>query len=93
MTRLNKKTAHLIASGLVALSLSASAIAADKLLYDRLGGKDALNAVVGELWSVVAADARINARFKTTKPEVFGAQLVVFLCRPVAARASTRART
>lgn len=81
MTRLNSKLARIVASGLIALSLSASAIAADKLLYDRLGGKEALNAVVGELWAVVAADARINGRFKTTKPEVFGAQLVDFLCQ------------
>lgn len=81
MTRFNKKASHLIASGLIALSLSASAVAADKLLYDRLGGKDALNAVVGELWNVVAADKRINGRFAHTKPEVFGAQLVDFLCQ------------
>lgn len=68
--------------GLTTATLSLAAVAADapKSLYDRLGGKPALNAVVGELWAQVAADARINGRFANTKPEVFGAQLVDFLC-------------
>lgn len=81
MSTFAKKSIHLIASGLIALSLSASAVAADKALYERLGGKPALQAVVGELWNNVAADARINGRFKNTKAEVFGAQLVDFLCQ------------
>jgi hemoglobin len=76
-----KKAAGLIAGGLVALSLSTSTLAADKTLYERLGGKPALEAVVGELWNNVAADARINHFFKHTKPEVFGGQLVDFLCQ------------
>lgn len=76
-----KKSARLLAGGLVALSLSAASFAADKTLYERLGGKEALQAVVGELWNVVAADTRINARFQNTKPEVFGGQLVDFLCQ------------
>ena len=38
-----------------------------------------MQAVVGELWTLSAADARINARFNNTKPEIFGAQLVDFL--------------
>lgn len=69
-------------TGLLALSLAA-AHAADtaKPLYERLGGKPALTAVVNELWAVVAADARINARFAHTKPEAFGGQLVDFLCQ------------
>lgn len=70
-------------TGLLALSLSAAAHAADtpKPLYERLGGKPALTAVVNELWAVVAADVRINARFAHTKPEAFGGQLVDFLCQ------------
>jgi len=76
-----KKSARLLAGGLIALSLSAGSFAADKTLYERLGGKEALQAVVGELWSVVAADTRINARFQKTKPEAFGGQLVDFLCQ------------
>jgi len=66
----------------ITVSLSSGAIAAEqKSLYERLGGKPALTAVVNELWAVVAADARINKRFQYTKPEIFGAQLVDFLCQ------------
>lgn len=68
----------------VAFSLTAGTALAEtagKPLYDRLGGKEALNAVVAELWSVVAADARINGRFAHTKPEAFAGQLVDFLCQ------------
>ena len=73
---------RLSSAALIALTLSTGALAADgPSLYDRLGGKEALTAVVGELWSVVAADERINGRFAHTKPEVFGAQLVDFLCQ------------
>lgn len=76
-----KKSVALLAGGLIAVSLSAASFAADKTLYERLGGKAALQAVVGELWNNVAADARINGRFKHTKPEAFGGQLVDFLCQ------------
>ena len=63
------------------LALSAgSAIAAEKSLYDRLGGKPALEAVVGELWKITSADGRINKYFAKTKPEAFAGQLVDFLC-------------
>lgn len=66
---------------LLTLAASASSYAADtKTLFERLGGKDALTAVVNELWSVVSTDTRINARFAHTKPEAFGGQLVAFLC-------------
>lgn len=69
--------------GLTSATLSFASLAADPppTLYDRLGGKPALNAVVGELWAQVAADARINARFARTNPQVFGSQLVDFLCQ------------
>lgn len=78
-------TAKFVRTAILALTtatLSLAVVAADapKSLYDRLGGKPALTAVVGELWTQVAADARINGRFAHTKPEVFGAQLVDFLC-------------
>jgi hemoglobin len=76
-----KKSLSLLVGGLVAISLAAASYAADKSLYERLGGKPALQAVVGELWNNVAADARINGRFKHTKPEAFGGQLVDFLCQ------------
>ena len=75
--------ARTVIVGLTTVTLSLAAFAADapkKSLYDRLGGKPALSAVVGELWAQVAADTRINGRFAHTKPEIFGAQLVDFLC-------------
>lgn len=81
MNAFHKKSARLIAAAALAASLSMGAQAADPSLYDRLGGKAALQAVVGELWNIVAADARINGRFKHTKPEAFGGQLVDFLCQ------------
>lgn len=69
-------------SALVAFSVSSgAALAAEKTLYERLGGKPALTAVVNELWTVVAADPRINARFAKTDPKNFGGQLVEFLCQ------------
>ena len=81
MNAFHKKSARLIAAAAIAISLSAGAGAADATLYERLGGKPALQAVVGELWNIVAADARINGRFANTKPEAFGGQLVDFLCQ------------
>lgn len=81
MIKMANRPIRLLAAGLVALSVSAAGLAADKTLYERLGGKAALEAVVGELWNQVAADARINGRFKHTKPEAFGGQLVDFLCQ------------
>ncbi len=81
MNAFYKKSARLIAAAALAASLSLGAQAADPSLYERLGGKPALQAVVGELWNIVAADARINGRFKHTKPEAFGGQLVDFLCQ------------
>ncbi|MCB1910080.1 MAG: group 1 truncated hemoglobin [Rhodocyclaceae bacterium] len=81
MNRLSRRTLGLVATGLVALSLSAGAIAEDKTLYQRLGGKPALEAVVGELWAITSADERINHYFANTKPEAFAGQLVDFLCQ------------
>lgn len=75
------RISRLLAAGLLAISLTQGAAAAEQSLYQRLGGKEALIAVVNELWSVVSADQRINARFSRTRPEVFGGQLVDFLCQ------------
>ena len=77
-----KRFTRLAAATVLAFSLSSAVLAADTpSLYTRLGGKPALTAVVNELWAVASADVRINARFAHTKPEVFGAQLVDFLCQ------------
>ena len=78
---LRHRVTRFATAGLIAAGLSASAFAADKSLYDRLGGKPALEAVVGELWNITSHDARINKYFANTKPEAFAAQLVDFLCQ------------
>ena len=77
------KRSRTLVLGLASATLAMATFAAEpaKSLYDRLGGKPALNAVVGELWTQVAADTRINGRFAHTDPKVFGAQLVDFLCQ------------
>jgi hemoglobin len=48
------------------LTLSSSAFGADKSLYDRLGGKKSITAVVDEFVGRVAADTRINHYFAQT---------------------------
>ncbi|MFM2121356.1 MAG: hypothetical protein RL722_2824 [Pseudomonadota bacterium] len=76
-------TRRLAAVSIIGLALGTSSFvahAADKTLYERLGGKPALEAVVNELWTIASADKRINARFANTKPEVFAGKLVEFLC-------------
>jgi hemoglobin len=80
MRQFIKASLGVAAAAALSFSLAGSAIAAEKSLYDRLGGKPALQAVVGELWNNVAADTRINGRFAKTKPDAFGSQLVDFLC-------------
>lgn len=49
-------------------------------LYDRLGGKDAITAVVDVLSANVAADARVNQRFANANIKRFKAQMVELLC-------------
>jgi hemoglobin len=49
-------------------------------LYDRLGGKEAITAVVDDLSANVAADSRINHRFAKTNIKQFKAHMVDLLC-------------
>lgn len=49
-------------------------------LYDRLGGKDAITAVVDDLSANVAADSRINQRFAKTNIKQFKGHMVDLLC-------------
>jgi len=51
-----------------------------KSLYERLGGRKNIEAVVYKLWEYVSKDGRINHYFSTTKPEVFAGKLTDFLC-------------
>jgi hemoglobin len=54
--------------------------AAPKSLFDRLGGKPAVEAVVDEFLKRVAADKRINGRFFNTDLVRLRALLVEFFC-------------
>jgi len=49
-------------------------------LYDRLGGKEAITAVVGEFLSRVAGDERINARFSNADLPRLKGLLIEFVC-------------
>jgi hemoglobin len=51
-----------------------------KSLYDRLGGKDAITAVVDEFVANVAADTRINAMFANADIPAFKGKLVDQIC-------------
>lgn len=62
------------------------AVAAEKSLYTRLGGKKAITAVVDEFVARVAADKRINGFFKATASDPkrlarFKANLVDQICQ------------
>ena len=54
--------------------------AADKSLYDRLGGKPALDAVIADFIGNVAADDRINAPFAVADLKLLHQRLVEFVC-------------
>jgi len=60
--------------------LAGGAIAQDKSLYDRLGGKDAIKAVIDELVTIVAADDRINKKFAKTDVNRLKFELVEQIC-------------
>jgi hemoglobin len=71
---------------LATLASPNGAFAKDQSLYDRLGGKKAVTAVVDEFVSRVAADTRINHYFKltATDPErlaSFKSKLVDQICQ------------
>jgi|SRR5688572_24220853 len=68
----------------VALCLSAfllaNALAQKKSLYERLGGKDAIKAVVDELATIAIADNRINKKFARSNPERLKFELAEQIC-------------
>lgn len=55
-------------------------IPAEKSLYDRLGGKSSISAVVDQFVANVAADTRINGRFATTDIRKLKGHLVDQVC-------------
>ncbi len=68
----------------IALYLSAAllggAVAQEKTLYERLGGKDAIKGVVDELVAIVAADPRINKKFARSNIDRLKFELVEQIC-------------
>lgn len=58
-----------------------AAVPAERSLYDRLGGKDAITAVIDDFVANVAADKRINARFAKTNIPHLKQMLVEQVCQ------------
>ena len=68
--------ARLVLAVVLAVGLSACASApsdsttsTEPTLYQRLGGREAIKAVVDDFVANLAADPRVNSRFKALKPE------------------------
>ncbi|MCI0391503.1 MAG: group 1 truncated hemoglobin, partial [Acidobacteria bacterium] len=59
---------------------SVSALAQQQSLYERLGGKDAISAVVEDFARNVLADNRINKKFAKTDATRLLANLKDFVC-------------
>ena len=56
-------------------------MARQKSLYERLGGREGIKAIVDELAVIVAADARINKKFAKSNPERLKFEFVEQLCQ------------
>ena len=77
----NRFAAMLIAFAVLALSAcSDMSMKKDASLYDRLGGKPAITAVVDDFVANVAADQRINARFANANIGRLKQMLVAQIC-------------
>src|SRR5262249_31206604 len=61
-------------------AFSVAAFAQQKSLYERLGGKDAVSAVVDDFAGNVLADSRINKKFGKSDPARLLANLKDFVC-------------
>jgi len=81
-----RKTRRLIGSVVTGIAFIMSGCAgmqitpSGKSLYDRLGGKPAITAVVDQFLANVAADSRINGRFATTDIPKLKGHLVDQVC-------------
>lgn len=84
MSRGSMKTVWLAGTMVVALSLGACAdekMMAEASLYDRLGGKPAITAVVDQFVANVAADGRINGFFANADIPGLKGKLVDQICQ------------
>ena len=70
--------AALVAGGCA--SMDSGSMAANKPLYDRLGGRGAIQAVVDDFIGNVAGDARINKRFANADIPRLKTKLVEQIC-------------
>ena len=61
-------------------AMSATAFPQNKTLFERLGGKDAITAVVDEFATRCLADTRINKKFAQSDPARLKAMLVDQIC-------------
>ncbi|MGC4098212.1 MAG: group 1 truncated hemoglobin [Nitrospira sp.] len=84
----HKTAPYLIISGLLltlsgcqSLTQSSTPSMTDKPLYERLGGKPAITAVVDDFVGRVAADNRINGKFATTDIPHLKTLLIEQICQ------------
>lgn len=68
-------------AGCNSMERSGGKMMAEKSLYDRLGGKQAITAVVDDFVGRVAADNRINGKFATANIPRLKAMLVDQICQ------------
>lgn len=81
MTRLALAALGVVLVGATACTtMDGGTMAQTKSLYDRLGGKPAITAVVDDFIANVAADARINRRFMGTNMPRLKSMLVDQIC-------------
>lgn len=80
MRNIKALTAAIILATTVATGCGQTPTKPAASLYDRLGGKEAITAVVDELSANVAADSRINHRFAKANIKQFKANMVDLLC-------------
>jgi hemoglobin len=58
-----------------------AAAAQEKTLYERLGGQDAINAVIDDFVGRVAADSRVNQKFAKSNIDRVKLELKAFVCQ------------
>jgi hemoglobin len=77
----NVKDIRIIVLGLCLLTaFSVSAVAQQKSLYERLGGKEAISLVVDDFAQNVLTDPRVNKKFAKSDPARLLANLKDFVC-------------
>lgn len=62
------------------VTLSVPSLAQEKSLYDRLGGNNAINAIVDDFVNKIISDIRINKKFAKSDPTRFITNLKDFIC-------------